>query len=977
MEITQFLELVWPETGPYLTAIPVSWTDKETGRKKKGFRHFPHDSVQAAATHAGELAYDREAPKDVYFALGSIKDATTKHKRSGTNIDRLRAFWLDIDIKPEPGNYVTRSDAAAALRAFCKNFGMPKPWVVNSGGGFHVYWPLTESIDAEQWQHYASILKAVTKSAKFMVDQTRTADRASVLRPVGSLNWKTGEARPVELVMEGAISTPKQLLACLSRMGEGVAVQEVKVSRIENTLPTLMQAVPEHLRGATAAVNEAAQAGLEKYKLANPKRVVKACQQLRRHIEQPENIAEPEWYAMVGCLRHADRGPDAVHALSKRYPTYDAGETEDKIAQHELGGFGPTLCETFEGHNPGGCDGCPFRGKIKSPIQLGRERVELETPKLKLSRGDAEVEIDLPDPPAPFKRALNTETGKACVVMQVFEDFEVVDEVEIFPFDLYPSKLVYDERDSKFRVGITLWLPHRGEVEFFMDTGTLYDRRALATQLGNKGALPDLGKVEHLVQYMIAYIRELQKKSAGATVFAQLGWRADGSFVLPGHLVTAAGLQDIAPSAPVDNALEWNKYPPKGDLETWKHAVSVLERPGLEPLQFGFGVGFASPLLQFTDHHGMLVSLHGTKGTGKSSAARCANSIWGHTKMGWVDIEHDTVKAFYNKLGVLNHLPATYDEITNLEPSALSDLCYAISKGRGRQRLRQDGTAQENHGGWQTMMITTANASLHSRLSLAKDDASAEAVRVFEYAVPSGTMTKADADSHFGLLKDNHGLAGPVYALAMTQRRDWVAGRVEYWNKLIDEKADVKSGERFWSAGAACVLAGFELANSVGLTNANIERLLAFSLHAIERMRANVEEVTSDAVGSLGEYLARNIRCVLSVNAEPTGNGPAMVGMEPLSELRIRAESYSKRMYIDRAHIRKFLNEASLDYRAIMDDLKERGILLEDCRRIALGKGTKWRTSQSYCWVLDLGHPAMGDNAVAAVSRAGQANVAQ
>ena len=54
---------------------------------------------------------------------------------------------------------------------------------------------MTESIDEAQWSHYAHLLKGLCKAAGLPADPKRTSDSASVLRPVGSLNWKTGQPR--------------------------------------------------------------------------------------------------------------------------------------------------------------------------------------------------------------------------------------------------------------------------------------------------------------------------------------------------------------------------------------------------------------------------------------------------------------------------------------------------------------------------------------------------------------------------------------------------------------------------------------------------------------------------------------------------------------------------------------------------------------------------------------------------------------
>src|SRR5690606_27675464 len=146
----------------------------------------------------------------------------------------------------------------------------------------------------------------------------------------------------------------------------------------------------------------------------------------------------------------------------------------------------------------------------------------------------------------------------------------------------------------------------------------------------------------------IAYIRELQKSSAGSTVYGQLGWRPDGRFVLPDRVMSAAGTEMVDTNSAIDNAIEWKKNLPRGDLDTWKRVVATYERPGMEAQQFGFGVGFAAPLFALTNFKGMIVSMYGGKGAGKSSAAVCANSIWGHPHLGWADLENDTIRAFYN-----------------------------------------------------------------------------------------------------------------------------------------------------------------------------------------------------------------------------------------------------------------------------------------------------------------------------------------
>jgi len=73
---------------------------------------------------------------------------------------------------------------------------------VDSGGGLHIYWPLKEPISREVWKVVADKLKVLTKAHKFLVDQNRTADAASILRPIEHMNRKYNPPRVVKLLSD-------------------------------------------------------------------------------------------------------------------------------------------------------------------------------------------------------------------------------------------------------------------------------------------------------------------------------------------------------------------------------------------------------------------------------------------------------------------------------------------------------------------------------------------------------------------------------------------------------------------------------------------------------------------------------------------------------------------------------------------------------------------------------------------------------
>lgn len=205
-------------------------------RQGGGMRHH----VCKDASEAAELAQslnDRGAT--VYHACASFDkvfyfDATgEKRQRTGDNAMFAKSFWLDIDCGVQKASegigYADSDEAVKALERFVRDNDLPRPLVVNSGGGIHAYWPLDENIPKGQWQTVAADLKRLTHApeCRLLADDSRTADIASLLRPVGTLNRKYEPAREVRLVEGGNVVSAtgfhRAVHAALARLTSGVA----------------------------------------------------------------------------------------------------------------------------------------------------------------------------------------------------------------------------------------------------------------------------------------------------------------------------------------------------------------------------------------------------------------------------------------------------------------------------------------------------------------------------------------------------------------------------------------------------------------------------------------------------------------------------------------------------------------------------------------------------------------------------------
>ncbi len=209
-ELIDFLRKVLPHAPVYFVAehSPGAWDN------------WPVQSVEALATEIAEI-YARGS--DAFFALAGY--ATKEGGRKQTNVESLRAFWLDIDVGADKAargkGYASIEDAERALRAFCTAATLQPPLVVCSGYGLHVYWPLDRDVTPEEWQPAAEGLKALCEVHGLRADPARTADSSSVLRPAGTINRKRGASAPVFLMCDAGPFEAGPLLVQLTAAASG------------------------------------------------------------------------------------------------------------------------------------------------------------------------------------------------------------------------------------------------------------------------------------------------------------------------------------------------------------------------------------------------------------------------------------------------------------------------------------------------------------------------------------------------------------------------------------------------------------------------------------------------------------------------------------------------------------------------------------------------------------------------------------
>jgi hypothetical protein len=176
METKTFLKSVLGDEGFYCV---FAYRPKDNRRIQKFY-----SSIDAVVDTATQLDADGF---DVYFALATFEDGNS---RKVNNVKQLKSLFLDLDCGPSK-DFATQKDAINALRAFCKEYSLPRPTMINSGRGVHVYWPLTETVGYANWFPVAERLKLACAEKGFMADPAVTSDAARVLRVPKTHNFKT------------------------------------------------------------------------------------------------------------------------------------------------------------------------------------------------------------------------------------------------------------------------------------------------------------------------------------------------------------------------------------------------------------------------------------------------------------------------------------------------------------------------------------------------------------------------------------------------------------------------------------------------------------------------------------------------------------------------------------------------------------------------------------------------------------------
>lgn len=935
MNTLQFLQRILPSTGLYCA---VTFDDNHPAP-----RHAFYSTVEDL--EKAVLSFDSRG-YNTYYGLA----AYTEKSRKQTNVRAIKVVAMDIDCGADKP-YPSWKEGLVALGSFVAKFSLPKPVVVYSGNGLHVYWVLNLECSTDEWKPVADAIKSLALDNGFAIDPAITADSARILRPVGTHNPKTGNE--VKVLVDAPNVTLEDLRIPLSK--------HVAMLKMGITSPQA-QGMSQPQRGALLADLEVKQ----DYLPSDPVRIATGCQHIKWAIENQDKIKEPKWYLLMGVAAYCENPEQVAIDWSSAHPEFDEASTVSKLHQWKNKITAPTKCETFAAQDPDKCKGCKFKGKITSPAQLGRTYAEVPSKAAIVSPETADIPL-----PEHYQR---TAFGIKVVVDGA--------PLSVCPFDVYPVGYGKDE-SLGYEVVRYMWdRPHAGWSELSLRQAHLVEgSKDFASVIADQGiVLSNKFETGNFQMLLRSYMDELKKKRGLSNLYNSMGWKDNfnefvvGSTIIQRQADGTVIERDVSLSASISRTGD-DLYARKGSLEEWTKFTKLLDTANLVPHKFMLAIGFASILLKFTGIKGVLYSFYGHTGGGKTLGLYLQQSVWGNPDALLFGNKF-TQNSFFSRLATHGNLPMTIDELTNTNSEQIGDMIYWITQGKDKSRLSR--TAEERAPrDWAALVSITTNKSWAEAVHGNGLVSDAQYARLLEFNVavnPIFAESSAIGRQLHTFLMQNYGHAGVAFAKKLMELGpEAVQAMVVTAYETFAKKYGVSFAgqDRFWEAGIVLPDIAAQLAQEFGLTLHDYESGTRWAVNQIIGVKDNAIANKQDAFDIINTYIAEHMGSTITV-LHTAGLSPVRADNRPyINEILVRYDMYRNdampttkfnagTVLVERANFRKWLSSRGYDYKSIMAELSVEGAIATPASDKAyFGKGIGIKVPQCYVVGFNLSHPRL------------------
>jgi len=964
VDILNFLTRVCPRQDEIVITTLDKKSDGNTIFWNRG--SYKYSELQEAADIIPE--WDANPSTTVYFSIGAFADhieevdGKQKIRRTQANATYFRVLCFDLDCG-EGKPYATLEAGLVELVRVVKELKLPKPLIVGSGDGAHVYWVLDKDIEKDLWVEVSTALSHALAQHGLEIDVSKIFDPSMVLRPVGTYHKKREPWKEVSLLVDdGQAHDIYMLYGKVKDYALKVAPPKPKSKLLDAVLSTPLDSdldvmsIGEHCNQVRALI----ESGGVTDAAGNP-------------------VDEPMWRASLGIAKFAKDQEEAILYLAGGHPEFDLDENMKKIQGYK--GTGPTNCSTFAQLCPKGCEGCPYLGSKTSPAQLGGvDQIVVQEP--------VHIDAGVPEPmPAEKKIKLpdfyKVNGGKLYKEVEKFDDDgNPYKDMELISDRLMYIRGIYYDREAKttsFTLAVHYpndrgWVEEDHPIEKISMVGKDFANFLANLQIF---CVRSSAQQERLRVYLMDYLTMVQQQSSTGYDYKSFGWQEDGSFICGNKVINPPhGNND---KRLVGGAAQLSVHiKQSGERDKFIEAMSMLDKyPGTETVRSCVLLGLSGILAKYLGNGSSMISVYSTlTTTGKTAALLSVNSLFGEPKP-LLSSRRDTNTATFMVRGALNNIPMTIDEFTMIDAREVADLVYSFSEGRDKKSATQTRQLRDA-ATWEGPTFVSANTSVLDKVSEAKAQSDPLRVRVLE--LPQNDrrfVSLLDEDGYkiahkyIDLLLENYGFAMPEIAQAVCD----LGGPKDVAKKAREDfvrtfKFEFEAQERFYESMIVASWGLGKIGRALGLLPFNIEDTINHMLRVVDDSRKRSEASVVDAIDVIGQFMhEKNDQRIEAY--KQYGDKKFQVHMPAPSRAVMRQEIVTdgngklmpgSLLAINRAIFKKYLRDTNDAEDRVLRELTSMGALLDDNRRVTMFKNCQGRNpSQTYCIVVNLTHPRFAD----------------
>ena len=857
--------------------------------------------------------------ENIYIPIATFRDdvALDSYKgRKQANVLGCGVLVVDLDYLKHGRD---KAWAVALLDTIVAQWALPAPTLlVDTGGGLHGWWHLTQVLPPADWLPLAHRLAAVWRQVNQVVgrciDTQCTVDICRVLRVPGFRNNKYATRPLVTVLRQGAAPVP------VEDMQAALASYDPGPMPAVPALAGFFPGAPESALASQSAFAVALQGEPAEWGQIRDKSLIgMGCEVLRTVLADNNAAGYEVWAGLLSVIQYTDGGDAALEAVSAGHTDYGV-KTDLASCRAKAATFhSPRTCAQFAEHMPDACARCPNRGKFKSPIMLGRGGARIErvapaaapaaTPTQMAATAMVGPPDTLPEPPQvePMMPAEPPAPEVLPPIDRMFRYREKTGEVEMRQDTDTPGVVAYGVIVNR-PVWLEYTLGDRVCLGMFDRAGTKHTREFDSTKLlaGNdwgalvawltvRGVHPmfTASKTNLTLHPIIMLIKSLvhaygaERALREVVSFGPSREVAPDDFVLGFTRYKTEGEPEqvrIPEDSPLAEHAVWMGMLPREEcqalaLEYARRMATVYSGEEWRMDRFIIASALAASLSPFLIPRemqgGVMVVSSPTSGEAKSATLTTAAGLYTGNPSNLRRIDATVTAVFKTLLPRLNAVPLMLDDWDKQAAvSAHRDLGGALTELITRTtslRPKALANGEVTPGWWSTWIYLATNSDVATQVGRTEGGGMAAGMRYLDIPIPSRQDISPEAQAAYEQFRvwreTNSGQTAHAWLRHVMPHLTYLRTRYAYWIERIrnEHPALGTMAARFLRAMVACTATGAEAAHQLGLLPWAVDEVFATGCQLMARQLVTTETVMQVQDGIIPSYLAANLSRTINV----------------------------------------------------------------------------------------------------------------